>query len=292
MQSMQEHDTFPGKIYAVTCASGCTITDNKGRTLGECEAGKQTLVVATSDKLMTSADALVTATFNAAPAIGAGGGATITFDAAPTKNSLNAVTSGGIYNALLFSRPGLAMSIGTDTRVGAFGLSIGYGAGGSKQNSVALGYKATTDIFAVAIGCEANATGEKSLAIGKGSLSKGAYSAAIGYSVSAQDQGINVAGVFDSASTIQTLFYIIGANTSLANTYENGEACLGYLVKDTSGNVLACGTRKLSELLTNNTAFAPASMDLDAPLPTPFLPTGAMEPIDLTEPEEYVEFNF
>lgn len=64
---MQEHDTFPGKVYAVTCASGCTITDNQGRTLGECEAGKQTLVVATSDKLMTSADALVTATFNLAP---------------------------------------------------------------------------------------------------------------------------------------------------------------------------------------------------------------------------------
>ena len=65
---MKEHDTFPGKIYAVTCASGCTITDNKGRTLGECEAGKQTLVVATSDKLLTSADALVTSTFNSAPA--------------------------------------------------------------------------------------------------------------------------------------------------------------------------------------------------------------------------------
>ena len=68
MHTMQEHNTFPGKVYAVTCASGCTITDNKGRTLGECEAGKQTLVVATSDKLITSADALVTATFNYAPA--------------------------------------------------------------------------------------------------------------------------------------------------------------------------------------------------------------------------------
>lgn len=68
MHTMQEHTTFPGKVYAVTCASGCTITDNKGRTLGECEAGKQTLVVATSDKLLTSADALVTATFNFAPA--------------------------------------------------------------------------------------------------------------------------------------------------------------------------------------------------------------------------------
>lgn len=68
MYRMKEHDTFPGKIYAVTCASGCTITDNKGRTLGECEAGKQTLVVATSDKLLTSADALVTSTFNSAPA--------------------------------------------------------------------------------------------------------------------------------------------------------------------------------------------------------------------------------
>ena len=65
---MKEHDTFPGKVYAVTCASGCTITDNQGHTLGECEAGKQTLVVATSDKLLTSEDALLTATFKYAPA--------------------------------------------------------------------------------------------------------------------------------------------------------------------------------------------------------------------------------
>ena len=83
---MQEHDTFPGKVYAVTCASGCTITDNKGRTLGECEAGKQALVVATSDKLLTSASALVTETFKCAPAklmaLGLlGGGATNTLPA-------------------------------------------------------------------------------------------------------------------------------------------------------------------------------------------------------------------
>jgi len=65
---MQEHDTFPGKIYAVTSASGCTVTDNKGRSLGEAEAGKQTLFIATSDKLVTSADAHVQQTFNLAPA--------------------------------------------------------------------------------------------------------------------------------------------------------------------------------------------------------------------------------
>jgi hypothetical protein len=55
-------------------------------------------------------------------------------------------------------------------------------------------------------------------------------------------------------------------------------------VRDKNGNITECGTRKLSELLTNNTAFAPATLDLDSDPPTPFLPTGITEPWD--EPEQ------
>ena len=87
-------------------------------------------------------------------------------------------------------------------------------------------------------------------------------------------------GTWESESrTVQTLLYIIAAGSELATQYEGGEACLGYVVKESSGNVLACGTRKLSELLTSNTAFAPAAMDLDADPPTPFLPRGVMDSV-------------
>ena len=124
------------------------------------------------------------------------------------------------------------------------------------------------------------------------------HAAAYGVQVKSKDVGCSVIGAWNGnetpwgAPTVQTLLYLIGANSPLATTYENGEACLGFVVKDTSGNVLSSGTRKLSELLTNNTAFSPASMDLDADPPTPFLPTGAMEPIEFQKPEAHVEINF
>ena len=81
----------------------------------------------------------------------------------------------------------------------------------------------------------------------------------------------------------------MGSGSPLATTYEDGEACLGYVVKDSDGNVTACGTRKLSELLTNNTAFAPAALDLEASAPTPFLPTGITEPIEFDTTEDLTE---
>lgn len=292
---MKEIKVSVNTWYVVEGTAGATVTNpSTNRVIATVEDGKQASFYATTPYVLASDDSVSVykVPFNCAPALGSGGGATITFDEAPTEGSLNAVTSGGVYKALLFDRGGWSMSIGTRVSVGSFGLAIGYEAVGGKHNAVSLGMRAKTDYQGVAIGCEAEATGAQSLAIGKGSKSTGAWSAAIGHSVKAKDQGINVAGVFDSASNIQTLFYIIGANTSLANTYENGAACLGYVVKDTSGNVLACGTRKLSELLTNNTAFAPAMLDLDSPPPTPFLPTGAMEPIEFPEPEVYPETNF
>lgn len=101
----------------------------------------------------------------------------------------------------------------------------------------------------------------------------------IGNSITLKDPSTAVLAVFTQQDVTQTLLYLIGAGSSLANTYENGEACLGYVVKDSSGNILACGTRKLSELLTNNTAFAPAADD-EA---TPFMPTGITDPIEFPE---------
>lgn len=65
---MTEHKTFPGKTYCVTCAEGCTVTDSTGALRLECEAGKQLHLTAPSDKLFTSASAIVREVFNYAPA--------------------------------------------------------------------------------------------------------------------------------------------------------------------------------------------------------------------------------
>lgn len=56
-----------------------------------------------------------------------------------------------------------------------------------------------------------------------------------------------------------TQLYFAGANTPLANTYEGGEAMLGYVTRDSAGNVVTSGTQKLSVLFPNNrNAFNPA----------------------------------
>lgn len=57
--SMTEHNTFPGSVYAVTCKDGCAVTDARGELNMYCEAGGQLHVTAPSDKLYTSADASV-----------------------------------------------------------------------------------------------------------------------------------------------------------------------------------------------------------------------------------------
>lgn len=79
---MKEHETFPGKLYAVMCATGCTLTDDSGRN-EEIEAGKQFTFIATAGKVYTSEPAIVKlATFNrAASALGLlGGGVKINWD--------------------------------------------------------------------------------------------------------------------------------------------------------------------------------------------------------------------
>ena len=70
-----------------------------------------------------------------------------------------------------------------------------------------------------------------------------------------------------AADGTYTQLYVAGANTPLANTYEGGEAMMGYVVKDSAGNVVMdtegnamAGTQKLSVLFPNNrgeNAFTP-----------------------------------
>ena len=199
-------------------------------------------------------------------------GVTISFDTTPTKGSTNAVTSGGLYN-VVFAR---------DLRLGA-------GAAVNGNGAVSVGYNASASgISSVAVGSHAKAVHVTTVALGVSCEASRWHSVAIGNNVKIKDNSAICIGTLatnaeNKDTGMYTYFYIIPAGSSLSTTYENGEAFLGYVVKDSSGNVTACGTRKLSELLTNNTAFAPAALDLDAPAPTPFLPTGITDPIEIEE---------
>ena len=216
-------------------------------------------------------------------------------DNIPTQNSENAVSSGGLYNILY----GSAVTLGQDAvhssiydvvigreayTTASGGVAIGYLAVAA-QNSVAVGYNARSSMagWGVSLGAGATVGGTNfSVAIGSAASTTKSSSQVIGNSTALKNEGVTLIGTWDSINrTVQTLFYIIAAGSELAEQYEGGAACLGYVIKESNGNVLACGTRKLSELLTNNTAFAPAALDLDTPAPQPFLPNGVTEPIEL-----------
>ena len=66
--NMTEHKTFPGKVYAVTCPTGCTLTDDNGMN-ETVEAGKQFRFMAQTSVVYTSEPATVTGgNFKLAPA--------------------------------------------------------------------------------------------------------------------------------------------------------------------------------------------------------------------------------
>lgn len=198
-------------------------------------------------------------------------GETVEFDTAPTSGSTNTVTSGGLYN-VLFARE---LALGRATATG--------------NSTIAVGNSAeATNIASTAIGSNAKAKHVGAMALGNACQALNWQSIAIGSFVTVRDNSaicIGTRAVNSANKEVgSTFFYIIPAGSTLSEIYENGEACLGYVVKDIDNNIVACGTRKLCDLLTNNTAFAPAALDLDAPAPTPFLPTGITDPIEMDTP--------
>lgn len=279
---MKERETYPGKTYAVTSANGCTIYRADGvTTLKVATAGQDYFVAAERKVYCSDAAALVTECFNSAPTSASGGGVSITVDQTYKPSSENpasgkavnaAFNSNGIYNSTSRIAMGYTVSVLQNTQ----GVGIGFNVQATNRG--------------VSLGCD-NKAGKSAVAVGDSAQSSAVNSAALGYKARNADAGTVLIAANDGAGANNansfTYLYLIGAGSPLAMSYEGGEACLGYVVKDASGNVSACGTRKLSELLTNNTAFAPAALDLDAPAPTPFLPTGIWD--DLTAPVPQVE---
>jgi hypothetical protein len=224
---------------------------------------------------------------------------------------------GGVYigaRATTTRTQNPSVAIGRDAKCGLYGVSIGVGANSTGDHSVMIGYGANSkhmlDVclglfstaegsHAVAVGSSTNAGAQFSTAIGSGSQAKAKSSTAIGANATVNDVGATVIRSTAEDGTY-TQLYFSGANTPLANTYENGEAMMGYVVRDKSGNIMTdaegnamVGTQKLSVLFPNNrgeNAFTPAMLGLD----DEWTPKPMFRPSDLdmpqeepTEPEEY-----
>lgn len=284
-----------GKTYTVTTSSECSVTDSNGLVLCTATAGEQKAFVATTPTITFSDDsASVVAVFKSAPALGSSGGSgvSITFDETPTADSTNAVTSGGIYTALLHrGSTSDALKLGEGSSAWHGSVAVGKNAAAWQFRGTAIGFgaRANGSYGSVAVGAETQANATFATAIGHLANAAADRAAAFGNKVKAADVGVAVIGAWNNDGTNQTLLYLIGAGSTLATTYEDGEACMGYVVKDTSGNVSACGTQKLSALFPNNTAWATMALGLDDETPTPFLPTGATDPIEFPETEDLTE---
>ena len=181
----------------------------------------------------------------------------------------------------------------TCTTEGTGSITIGAGA-----NTLNNGDMESSN--SVTIGCKAENKGADSVVIGAQAKATAGGTVAIGAGAEAADAGALVFASLSSDRAYKTQLYFSGAGTPLANTYENGEAMMGYVVRDSAGNVMTdaegnamVGTQKLSVLFPNNrgeNAFTPAMLGLD----DEWTPKPMFRPSDLdmpqeepTEPEEY-----
>lgn len=186
-----------------------------------------------------------------------------------------------------------SVALGTNAQANnsnGYATALGSDSSAEGYSSVAIGLNAQARAMGTIAfpGCYVDAAGSR--AFGDTIIVRSKNVTAVGSSHTVADAGVLTlsAGWSDANyKSYRTILYLISAGSDLANQYEDGAAALGYVVRDASGNITECGTRKLSELLTNNTAFAPTNIDLDAPIPTPFLPTGITEPWE--EPEQIAE---
>ena len=170
------------------------------------------------------------------------------------------------------------VAIGYYTNSGDSCVSIGsFSTAGN--NSTSIGRYSYCNVFSVSLGEKARAEGAKSVAIGA--------------NAKVADNGATVIRS-TAADDTYTQLYFAGANTPLANTYEDGEAMMGYVTmqKGADGQFapVAAGTQKLSVLFPNNSGFQPMALSLDDDMTPPkvFPPSDLdMPQEEPTEPEEY-----
>lgn len=107
------YKTLKGYTYVVTASEAVTITDSNGLVL-EVPAGEQRPFTATTTEVTYSAPCTITqvrGNFSIPPA-GGGGGGQIVIDPTPTHGSTNAVSSGGVFDALTGGGDGASLATG------------------------------------------------------------------------------------------------------------------------------------------------------------------------------------
>ena len=282
---------------ANTLNNGTTESSNSV-TIG-CKASNQG-----ADSVVLGAQA--TATVNNSVAIGAGAKVTqpwsVVIGSKAQNTSWNSVVAIG-YNA----RAGhYSTLVGTSIAGGNSCVGIGAGIGvGIKNNTVLIGYGSENLAEScTSVGTRSSSRGRYSVLMGASATSgaNGSFGIALGSNAKVDDYGATVIRSTAEDGTY-TQLYFSGANTPLANTYENGEAMMGYVVRDSAGNVMTdaegnamVGTQKLSVLFPNNrgeNAFTPAMLGLDDEwTPKPMFHPSDLDLPDIeieepTEPEDY-----
>ena len=168
-------------------------------------------------------------------------------------------------------------------------VALGKGAKAKGLGAIGIGAAEATVHSSIAIGNGAITTGVHGVALGRNAKAAAHYAVAIGGGAICSDLGATVIRSSSGDGTY-TQLYFSGANTPLANTYHGGAPMLGYVTKDSAGNIVAAGTRSLIDLLTDNSTFQPASLDENGEwvMPKVFHPSDLDLPVEEpTEPEEY-----
>ncbi|MBQ2378931.1 MAG: hypothetical protein II295_00905, partial [Akkermansia sp.] len=184
---------------------------------------------------------------------------------------------------------GRCVSVGAEATASYYGSAFGYGTSAG-VGSTSIGQQCNASgANSFAAGNATSATGPNSISVGYIANSAAANAIAIGAKAKAADYGATVIRSTAEDGTY-TQLYFSGANTPLANTYHGGAPMLGYVTKDSAGNIVAAGTRSLIDLLTDNSTFAPASLDENGEwvMPKVFHPSDLdMPQEEPSEPEEY-----
>lgn len=275
---------------------------NNNVTLGEkTSANTNSVAVGYSAKAHSSGVAIgygakATTLYNCA--VGSGSSATSNWSTA-TGYSTSAGLCGSVFGAnssatayavavgwLVQTKKGSAVTIGsqfsetvdgesvtrTCTTEGTGSITIG--AGANTLNTTASDGTVTESSNAVTIGCKASNSGADSVCVGAGAQVSAGGGIAIGAGAVCADVGAVVFASYSSDRSYKTQLYFAGAGTPLAVQYYNGEAMIGYIVTDSAGNTVACGTNKLSALFPDNSATQAAAIDENGEwvMPTLFEP--------------------
>ena len=193
---------------------------------------------------------------------GTGGGGSITIDDTPKSGSSNAVSSGGVYDALKMPGQGfISTQVGFSYASGSSSVSIGYQAAADGGDSVAAGpFSAAGAFVSLSLGAYSKAVSDKTTAVGAMTVAAAFGSSVFGAGGYICDEGvtaINAGG--DTADAKSTQLYLIPAGSDMANLYTGGAAGLGFVVLDhLSGSVVARGTISLASICTQHTSdFSP-----------------------------------